>query len=327
MNDKKIDIENVFEQVLILVKFWGFSQVKWMRLWSFNYMCLLYLQAEIKQQREKLNNERQVWQKQMDLLRKSGQLPGGNSQSDLSVDSADKVQSEFIPGHKRSASAESFNSSPGENKKSTSGAAPKENNFRPEQKPVTKLQSFSYGSNKQSLPVHLLSATNEQKIGSKSVQQLPSKLLSNSASSISSSPQQTSLKSSMSGNQSTPSLIQESGSHGNVNQMGHSSSTGHLGGQQANQYGSTTTAPKGTFHSNRPKTSSKPSLSAVLKLAEKSDKKGKSGSSSHLAEKGDQLNPSDSSAQQQRPKSGTAAGRNPNINHKPQKSDSDVIYF
>lgn len=265
----------------------------------------------------------------MDMLRNSGQLPTGNIQTDLSVDSSDKVQSDFQPGHKRSASAESFNSSPGETKKSSSGGASKENNFRPEQKSISKYQSFSHGSNKQGVNPNLLSATNEQKIGIKNPQQLPSKLLSSSVGSISTSSQsQTGLKSGAAGNQSSPSLTQESGSHGNGGQMGHSSSTGQLG-QPANQnqYGSSTTVPMGSYSSNRPKIGVKAGISGVLKLAEKSDKKSKSGSSSHVAEKGDHSAPSENPPTQQRPKSGSTAGRNPNVNHKPQKSDSDVLYL
>lgn len=288
------------------------------------------LQNEIKQQKEKLYNERQVLQRQVDILRQSGQLPQDTSLSGLSMDSTDKVQSksDFVPGHKRSASAESFNSSTGEtSKKSGLGGTSKENNFRSEHKPSSK-QSFSFAGNKQNIPVHLISATNEQKVGSKNVQQLPSKLLAG-GNSVSSLPQQTSqtgMKSSSAGNKSSPSLAQDSGGDGN---MGHSASTGQLGGQSANQnqYGSSVTVPMGSYQSNRPKSSAKSGISGVLKLAEKSDKKSKSGSSSHGSEKGAQSSSSENPASQQRPKSGTAAGRNPNVHHKPQKSDSDVIYF
>lgn len=289
----------------------------------------MFFQAEIKQQREKLNKDKQVLQTQMDMLRSSGQLPRDTSLSDLSVDLADKVQSkpDFVPGHKRSASAESFNSnsSPGETKKSSSGNTVKENNFRPEHKSVSKLQSFSFAGNK--LPEHLLSATNEQKVGPKNVQQIPSKLLSG-GSTVSSSPQQSGLKTVTASNQSLPSLASESGSHGNIGQsMGHSASAGQIGvqGNTQNQYGSSTTVPIGGYQSNRPKQTGKTGLSGVLKLAEKSDKKSKSGSSSQQ-EKGSQP-PAPEPLAQQRPKSGSSAGRNPNVNHKSQKSDSDVIYF
>lgn len=275
----------------------------------------------------------------MELLRQSGQLPKDTSFSDLdSADQANNVQSksDFVPGHRRSASAESFNSN-GESTK-TGPSATKENNFR-ENKSVTKLQSFSFGS-KQSLPVHLLSATNEQKIGSKNVQQLPSKLLASGSVSTASPQQMThsgpknssiGVLSQSHGSHSSQSLPQEYGiqSSGLDPTLGHSSSTGHIVNPGTNQ-GQTGAASNKNWQSNRPKQSSKPAgLSGVLKLAEKGDKKSKStSSSSQLGDKSAQSSPPQSEqSSQQRPKSGTPEDRNPNINHKPQKSDSDVIYF
>ncbi|KAL4227936.1 Rho guanine nucleotide exchange factor 28 [Mactra antiquata] len=291
---------------------------------------------DLKQQKEEFNKKREVLQKQMDLLRQNGQLPKDKSLSDL--DSTDQYldssesKTGFVPGHRRSASAESFNSNSGENTKTVPNSS-KENNFRSDAKSMSKLQSFSFGSSKQSLPVHLLSATNEQKIGSKNVQQLPSKLLGN----VSNSPQQvtqTGSKNSQgnnsqsAGNQSSPALSYEHGSHGDTSSnLGHSASASQIG---ANQVGTSVTVPMGSRQSNRPKPSSMvASLSGVLKLSEKGDKKGKSSSSSHSGDKGARSSPPQSNepSSQQRPKSGQPANRNPNINHKPQKSDSDVIYF
>lgn len=286
----------------------------------------------------------------MDLLRQSGQLPKDTSLSDIeSTDKADNVQSnsDFVPGHRRSASAESCNSN-NETKK-PGPTATKENNFRPEHKSVSKLQSFSFGS-KQNLPVHLLSATNEQKMGSKNVQQLPSKLLA--AGSVSTSPQQTSQQTS----QQTPQTGHRNSSPGSISQgysnqsvptlpldysvtgqqdisMSHSSSAGHIINQGTNpgQLGTGVAGSKGNWQSNRPKQSSKSAgagIGGIMKLAEKGDKKGRSISSSQLNDKGAQSSSqNEKKSSQQRPKSGTPGDRNPNIMHKPQKSDSDVIYF
>lgn len=283
-----------------------------------------------------MNKKREVLQRQMDLLRRSGQLPKDTSLSDLeAADQTDiSVQStsDFVPGHRRSASAELFNANGSETKKSS---ATKENNFRPENKSVTKLQSFSFGS-KQKLPDHLLSATNEQKIGSKNVQQLPSKLLAGGT--VSTSPQQGansgSQKTSPGGtslghaNQSSPTIALE---HVHAD-LSHSSSTGQIG-QVHGPLGSSIMVPKGNRQSNRPKPSPvSGGLSGVLKLAEKGDKKSKSSnSSSQSGDKGAQGAQSppqeDKKSQQQQQKSGTSAEKNPQIIHKSQKSDSDVIYF
>jgi len=246
---------------------------------------------------------------------------------DLKTDNV-PAKPDFVPGHKRSASAESFKSSNGDSsKKSDLSSASKENNFRPEHKSVSKLQSFSFGSNKQPVPVHLLSATNEQKIGSKNVQQIPSKLLS-SGGSTSSLPSQAVLSAAR-GNQATP--VATSTAHpgqGDHNSpLGHSASLSQLG---SNPHGTTVTVPMGTWQSNRPKQSPGGSLStSLLKLAsDKGDKKSKG--SSHKSDKEKEKEekvtspPNDKS---QRPGSGNAGNRQGSSNHKPQKSDSDVIYF
>lgn len=298
---------------------------------------LIIFQNDLRQQKEEFNKKREVLQRQMDLLRQSGQLPKDTSLSDLlsseQTTDGSELKSGFVPGHRRSASAESFNSSAGDSKKNISNSS-KENNFRSDTKSMSK-QSFSFSS-KQNVPVHLLSATNEQKIGSKNVQQLPSKLLGN----VSTSPQLVtqsgpknnsgSLGQSV-GNQSSPGLVSEQGSHSDSgSHLGHSASMGQLGNQGTTQVGSSVTVPIGNRQSNRPKPSSVvASLSGVLKLSEKGDKKGKSSSnSSHSGDKGARSSPPQSNeTSSQRPKSGQPNKRNPSINHKPQKSDSDVIYF
>ena len=282
----------------------------------------------------------------MDLLRQSGQLPNPDV-----ADTKTESQSDFVKGHRRSASAESF---PGKNEPASKGSesiALKES-FRSEQRPsVSKLQSFSFGSSKQNLPEHLLSAKNEQKIGLKNVQQLPSKLLSGGllegtplkqtgSHSSSSSPDQGQNQGQgganvslggVHGNNSTPLLSQDNVAHGDPRaQMGHSASAGVLG-SQSNPHGSAVIMSAGNRQSNRPKPSATAGLTGVMKLAEKGDKKsGKSTSSSQLgSEKGGSPSnhPEKSEQSQNRPRSGTAGQKNPNINHKPQKSDSEVIYF
>lgn len=323
------------------------------------------LQTEIKAQKEELKKQREVLQKQTEMLREQGKLPkdpslsrlcaGGSSSDTESTDSPKghvQSQSDFQPGHKRSASAEL-----------TSKVESIKEAYRSDHKSLgPKTQSFSVTANK-NMPVHLMSATNELKIGSKNVQQLPAKL-SSAVSSSNPSGMGGTLHAGLSklapgiiagGNgtvhtslssvhgSSSPSLTVEGGAHGDASnsQLGHSSSASHLGnhgnssGQgQQNSFGSSVTVPMGNRQSNRPKPSPVPSpgISGLLRLAEKGDKKGKSSSSSQLmgAVKG-----SDSSAQgntmspegQARPKSGNSQQRSPNISHKPQKSDSDVIYF
>ena len=304
------------------------------------------------------------------MLREQGKLPkdtslsqlcsGGSFDAENTDSSAGHVQSQinFEPGHKRSASADFDHK--------VDNTSNIKESFRTDPKHLAvKTQSFSI-NNKQNMPVHLMSATNELKMGTKNVQQLPSKLISSSASppqpggalqaglrhvapgiaaqgSNSSSNIGSSQMSATHGS-SSPSLVSEGGAHGDGSNsnLSHSSSASHLGnhgntkGQsQHNTYGSSVTVPIGNRHSNRPKPSPGPSagISGVLKLAEKGDKKGKSLSSSHLfgAEKGAEspLPPGHKKSPegQQRPKSGNAQQRSPNISHKPQKSDSDVIYF
>ena len=321
-----------------------------------------FFQSEIKSQKEELKKQREVLQKQTEMLREQGKLPkdpsltrltGGSSSDSESIDSSKGLvqsQSEFIPGHKRSASAEMAGK--------TDNSAIKES-FRSEHKSLgPKTQSFSI-TNK-NMPVHLMSATNELKIGSKNLQQLPSKLSSSAT-----PPQQAGMTGALqaglsklapgivaggNGNihsphgSSSPSLVAEGGGDSSSpGSLGHSSSASQIGnnatsigqGQgQQNNYGSSVTVPIGQRHSNRPKPSAVPpaGISGVMKLAEKGDKKGKSSSSSQLqgAEKGSE-SPSPghnrSPEGQQRPKSGNSQQRTPNISHKPQKSDSDVIYF
>ena len=320
-------------------------------------------QCEIKSQKEELKKQREVLQKQTEMLREQGKLPKdpsltrlatGSSSDTESTDSSKghvQSQSDFIPGHKRSASAELGGKTDNSNGKES---------FRNEHKSLgPKTQSFSI-TNK-NMPVHLMSATNELKIGSKNLQQLPSKL-----SSSVSSPQQVGMGGALqaglsklapgiiaggNGNihshgSSSPSLVAEGGavadnSSTGQGHIGHSSSGSHIGnpgnstGQgQQNNFGSSVTVPMGSRHSNRPKPSPGPpsGISGLMKLSEKGDKKGKSSSSSHLlgADKGSESPPpghKKSLEGQQRPKSGNSQQRSPNISHKPQKSDSDVIYF
>ncbi|XP_052793187.1 rho guanine nucleotide exchange factor 28-like isoform X4 [Mya arenaria] len=289
-------------------------------------------EAEIKAERDKLKKEREVLQKQMDFQRQSGLLPKAqvdldhyDPSSDNQDSSSDNVQSnpDFVPGHKRSASAsESSKSSNGDFSKKTDSNAnstsAKENNFRPEHKSVPKLQSFSFGSGNKPVPVHLLSAANEQKFGSKNVQQLPSKLLLSGASTTSLPAQAIpGMKNSPSGNQSSASLAEDTGSRGDAGQLGHSASLGTLG--------TSVTVPKGSRQSNRPKPSPLGGglSTSLLKLAEKGDKKNKSSSSSQKEKEEKGASPPGDKSQ--RPQS--AGNRSGNINHKPQKSDSDVIYF
>ena len=295
------------------------------------------------------------------MLREQGKLPKDPSLSRLATESSSdsestdsskglvQSQSEFIPGHKRSASAEMAGK--------VDNSTLKES-FRNEHKsPGPKTQSFSIAN--KNMPVHLMSATNELKIGSKNLQQLPSKLSSSVT-----SPHQVGMTGALqagpnklapgivaggNGNihsshgSSSPSLVAEGGACDNSSAgvIGHSSSASHLGnhgntaGQgQQNNYGSSVTVPMGHRHSNRPKPSAVPApgISGLLKLAEKGDKKGKSSSSSQLlgADKGSESPPpghKKSPEGQQRPKSGNSQQRTPNISHKSQKSDSDVIYF
>ncbi|WAQ98970.1 ARHGI-like protein [Mya arenaria] len=286
-------------------------------------------EAEIKAERDKLKKEREVLQKQMDFQRQSGLLPKAqvdldhyDPSSDNQDSSSDNVQSnpDFVPGHKRSASAsESSKSSNGDFSKKTDSNAnstsAKENNFRPEHKSVPKLQSFSFGSGNKPVPVHLLSAANEQKFGSKNVQQLPSKLLLSGASTTSLPAQAIpGMKNSPSGNQSSASLAEDTGSRGDAGQLGHSASLGTLG--------TSVTVPKGSRQSNRPKPSPLGGglSTSLLKLAEKGDKKNKSSSSSQKEKEEKGASPPGDKSQ--RPQS--AGNRSGNINHKPQKSDSDI---
>ena len=296
------------------------------------------------------------------MLREQGKLPrdpslsqlatSGSFDSETTDSSLGHVQSniDFQPGHKRSASADLD--------RKVDNASNIKESVRTDHKNLgPKTQSFSI-SNKQNMPVHLMSATNELKIGAKNVQQLPSKLISSSASSPpqpggalqvglkhvapglvtqgnnSGSPSQLSATH----GSSSPSLVSEGGE--GSNNLSHSSSASHIGnhgnskGQgQHNTYGSSVTVPMGGRHSNRPKPSAGPpaGISGLLKLAEKGDKKGKSLSSSQLlgADKGPESSPvgqRKSPEGQQRPKSGNPKQRGP-ISHKQQKSDSDVIYF
>ena len=332
------------------------------------------LQTEIKAQKEDLKKQREVLQLQTEMLREQGKLPkdpslshlgagsGSDTESTDSLKGHVQSQSDFQPGHKRSASAELGGK--------TDNAHMKES-FRNEHKSLgSKTQSFSIG-NKQ-MPMHLMSAKNELKVGSKNIQQLPSKLSSSSASpphpggtggavqaglrqmapgTAAGGIHHTSSGSNISGPQvsvshggSSPSLTSEGATHGqdsNADQthLGHSSSASHIGNHgntaaqgQHNNYGSSVVMPIGSRHSNRPKPSSQPpaGISGLMKLAEKGDKKGKSSSQLQGADKGSDSPPQGqkkSPEGQPRPKSGGSQKTTSNISHKQQKSDSDVIYF
>lgn len=121
--------------------------------------------------------------------------------------------------------------------------------------------SFTSSGNKQSLPIHLISAKNEQKVNPKNPQQIPTKLSGQSSAS------------SLSGiSQKLPFKLASSTSASSLPSQGSGSSL------QANN--SSSSLNQKSFTSSRPSSNTKPpsSLMGVMKLAQPGGSKGKSPS-------------------------------------------------
>ncbi|KAK3599339.1 hypothetical protein CHS0354_009832 [Potamilus streckersoni] len=355
-------------------------------------------EQEIKSQREDLRTEREKFQRQIDLLQQQGRLPRdmplpksltspNNFPSQLelakrsSVDTEDSGQvqsnlgSDVSNGHRRSASADFYQSVPEDLEKIRQGKI--ESRQPKERRPSGHTQFGSSG--KQALPEHLLSAKNEQRIGPQKVQKIPSKLASSSA--LTTTSAQLNLAKNTSGQLSQ----QPYGSHSNSKMMHHSASgvqitnmhgnnsfpqsggSSQLGVSGANSSSSNYQNQSSHFpqsssnvtvakYSNRQSpTGSTSSLGLVLKLAEPGGGGGGNktrtlgpvhAQEKHLAPQvTDQYLPrqqpavTQGSEQQTPPRQPQSQGperpismgpekfQGLNINHKPQKSDSDVIYF
>ncbi|KAL3866273.1 hypothetical protein ACJMK2_043581 [Sinanodonta woodiana] len=364
-------------------------------------------EQEIKSQREDLRTEREKFQRQIDLLQQQGRLPRDMplpknlsapndfpSQLELakasSVDSEDKgqVQSnlDFLNGHRRSASADFYQSVPEDLEKIRQG---KIESRLPKERFVERRPSGLLVQNvhTQALPEHLLSAKNEQRIGPKKVQKIPSKLASSSALTTTPPLQSQMLPVNLAKNTSGQLSQPSTGSHSNSNLMHlsasgsqisnvlgnnsfpHSGSSGQLVGssgtkssassyqyQSSNFSQSPSNVPIAKQSNRPPATGSTSSLGLVMKLAEPGGSGGgghktRTSGSNLTQEKHvtpqviDQHLPrqqpavTQGSEQQTPPRQPQSQGperpismgpeklQGLTINHKPQKSDSDVIYF
>ena len=218
--------------------------------------------------------------------------------------------------HRRSASADFCQTIESDLEKLRTGqmkTSRRELPARPEQK--TSIQSVpSFSSNLNSrlgggkqLPVHLLSAKNEQKTGVKAKNQIPSF-------------GQQVLKLAASANNSGTSTSDKPVTTGTSSNIPvNSSSSGHLTGSQSSASLSSKSHPK-HLSQQQPKSSSTSSLSGVLKLAEPGGK-GRSSSltsqnpTSHNADKG------------QGQKSASVDAGNSQDKKKSHKGDNNEIYF
>lgn len=166
-------------------------------IWFFNAF-ILFLQSELQNHRDDLKRKKEMLQRQQDLWEEAHHMSKTNSSPGMTNNDVetrpDKGRSspanlENNNSHRRSASADFCqmiendmeNLRQGHLKTSRRGTDVSRSDSR------ASIPNSSFTSNKMNLPIHLISAKNEQKVNPINPQQIPTKLLSgqSSASSLS----------------------------------------------------------------------------------------------------------------------------------------------
>ncbi|KAK3098961.1 hypothetical protein FSP39_024733 [Pinctada imbricata] len=244
---------------------------------------------ELKREKERFQKQIDMWEKDKGIshkdhdptLTKTVSSPGmvqlrDHSSGNESTDYSDK-SSPNLNNHRRSASADFCQAIENDLEKIRSGqmkSLRRELPTRPEQKTLQNTPSFSssitakLGGGQKPLPMHLLSAKNEQKTGIKAKQQIPSSFgqqvlpLRLSGSSVSTSDKPVSGGSS-------------------INSAVNSNTSGHMTGSQSSANLPSVKSLSKLVSPQQSKSSSTSSLSGVLKLAEPGGKGRSSSLTSH----------------------------------------------
>ncbi|KAJ8299846.1 hypothetical protein KUTeg_022593 [Tegillarca granosa] len=304
------------------------------------------LQSELQSQKEELRRQKEVLQKQIDMweqgkssshkdkdsshhgqsLPKHASSPGmatthhHSLDQDKGTDSVEKRQKSCDDAsqnntHRRSASADFCQAIEDDLERLRQGSQPRSMRREMPTRSDSRASVSSVSSAKQNLPMHLLSAKNEQR----HAKQLPTRHVPSQSSGTPPPPGvQQVLPHKLAASTSSGALTGQSSNNNSAIQS--------PSGASASLSGSSSTSSLSHKLSNRPKNSGAPpasNLSLLMKLAEPNSK-GRTASASSIGEKS-------LSNQKTDPPQSTASpgsqGQKSGGNHKSQKSDSGVIYF
>ncbi|XP_050403931.2 rho guanine nucleotide exchange factor 28 isoform X3 [Patella vulgata] len=192
---KSVYHHNQLEELRNLQENYSRERQEWERTRSQNTVWLESETSKLEEQRrvlarkeDELRRQREALQKQIDMLKEVG-LPlsssfSGNQPVCEHPDSPDSRQNNEPVVHKRSASADFYKGTSEDlerlnqyNQRDNAGEF-RGNGSKPRLS-MGNLPSYNSVGQKQTMPVHLLSTTNEQKVGSIKGQQIPMKLVGN----------------------------------------------------------------------------------------------------------------------------------------------------
>ncbi|XP_041371070.1 A-kinase anchor protein 13-like isoform X2 [Gigantopelta aegis] len=158
-------------------------------------LALEQQEVEIQAKKDELKRQREVLQRQIDMLKETQNLPltdplakslpfQPNPAAGEPYDSPDSRRQppRTAPpevSHRRSASADFYKTDADvfpQHQRDGSQPLDLSSSLKQQRPSVSNLHAFNAPNNKQNLPIHLLSARNEQKVGGNKVQQLPMKL-------------------------------------------------------------------------------------------------------------------------------------------------------
>lgn len=303
-------------------------------------------ESELQSQKEELRRQKEVLQKQIDMweqgkssshkdkdsshhgqsLPKHASSPGMGTthhhslDQDKGTDSVEKRQKSCDDAsqnntHRRSASADFCQAIEDDLERLRQGSQPRSMRREMPTRSDSRASVSSVSSAKQNLPMHLLSAKNEQR----HAKQLPTRHVPSQSSGTPPPPGvQQVLPHKLAASTSSGALTGQSSNNNSAIQS--------PSGASASLSGSSSTSSLSHKLSNRPKNSGAPpasNLSLLMKLAEPNSK-GRTASASSIGEKS-------LSNQKTDPPQSTASpgsqGQKSGGNHKSQKSDSGVIYF